>query len=290
MTTKPAETVGKKCQRSTVRRAWLYNQVFRCSSGYTYRMSPRIVGTMSVIFKDLYGEDDHETLGREFSKYWKYYDTNIPFDGLITSLVINMEEKRVGNPDLIPADTIAALQTGLMGPVASIGDVFIQAICVPLLLSIGIALCGTPEDPNIIGPLFSLISIACLIPGVSYTLWMKTYDIGESLIDRILDGGLTGLLLKGSNIVGCIVMGAMIPKYVTVTTSIAWINPEVGSNFILQTQFFDRLMPSLIPLLLTLFFLQILKKGTSVQLLTYLVMIASIVLSFLGILGNVPTV
>jgi len=289
MTTKPAASVGKKCNRSTVKKAWLFNQVFRCCNGYTYRMSARIVGTMSVIFKDLYGEDDKETLAREFSKYWKYYDTNIPFDGLITGLVINMEEKRVGNPDLIPADTIAALQTGLMGPVASIGDVFVQAIAVPLLLSIGISLCGTPEDPNIIGPLFSLISIACLIPGISYTLWMKTYDIGEGLIDRILDGGLTGLLLKGSNIVGCIVMGAMIPKYVTVTTSVAWINPEVGSSFILQTGFFDRILPSLIPLLLTLWFWRLLKKGVSVQLLTYAVMIASIVLSFLGILGDVPT-
>lgn len=165
-----------------------------------------------------------------------------------------------------------------------------QAILLPLLLSIGIALCGTPENPSFIGPVFSMVSIAICVPAITYFLWMKTYDTGQGLIEKVLEGGLTDALMKGANILGCMTLGALIPKFVNVTTSIAWIDADVGSSFRLQTDFFDAIMPGMLPLLTVFFMIFVLRKGVKSQRLMWITMIVSVILSVLGILGAVPAV
>ena len=277
-----------KLPRSVVRKAWAYNLVFRAGSGYTYSMGAREASTMGIVLSHLY--ENKEDVGRELEKYYRYYNTNIPFDGMIAGLVINMEEQRAEDPSTVSPQAIQAVQTGLMGPVGNVGDVIVQAIAIPLLLSVGIAMSGDPNDPHIIGPLFSLITISLFVPLISYFVWMKTYDFGRGLLSKILEGGLTETLLKAANVLGCMTMGALIAKYVNVTTSIAWIDEAADASFILQTDLFDALVPNLLSLLAVLMFLRFLKKGIKAQTLIWLTMAASIVLSLLGILGTPPTI
>ena len=95
--------------RSVIRKAWLYNLVFRAGGGYTYSMAAREASTMGIILSHLY--DNKEDVGRELEKYYRYYNTNIPMDGLIAGLIINMEEQRAENPDLVSPQAIQAVQT-----------------------------------------------------------------------------------------------------------------------------------------------------------------------------------
>ena len=276
-----------KLDRSTVRKAWLYNLVFRAGSGYTYSMGMRTASTMGIVLDKLY-PGNKEKVGQELAKYYRYYNTNIPFDGLISGLVITMEEKRAENPDSMPPEAITSIQTGLMGPVGNVGDTIVQAILIPLLLSIGISLCGTPENPNIIGPLFSFITISISVPLISYIIWMKTYYLGQGLIEKVVDGGLTQILLKGANILGCMSMGALIAKYVSVQTKLAWIDETVGASFIVQKQLFDAILPNMLSLITVFVMIWLLKKGIKAQNLMFATMIICIILSLLGILGAPP--
>jgi len=276
----------KKVPRSVVKKAYWYDAFFRAGGGFTYSMGIRMAASMGIILSSLY--DSKEKIGKELEKYFRYYDTNVPFNGLIMGLVISMEERRAADPSKVPAETIQALQTSLMGPVGNIGDVIQQAIIAPLVLSIGIALCGDPSNPSILGPIFSMIATATATVGISYNLWMRTYDYGDKLIGTILDGGLSDKLLKAATILGTLTMGALISKYVKVTTSVAWISDT--SSFILQRDFFDKIMPNMLSLITVFMFMKILSKGTKPSKVIWITMIAVILLAVVGVLGPVPTV
>lgn len=276
----------KRVPRKVVQKAYWYKMFFRAGGGYTYSMGVAQCAVMGIVLSHLY--DSKEKIGSELEKYCRYYDTNIPFDGLVSGVIINMEEERAANPDLVPEETIVAMQTSLMGPVGNIGDIIQQAIIAPLVLSIGISLSGDPLNPSIIGPIFSIIMTGTATVGISYLVWMKTYDLGNKLMGKMIAEGLSDKLLKAATILGTMTMGAMIPKYVGLTTSLAWISDT--SSFILQTDVFDALMPNILPLLLTLFFLRIFNKGAKPSRVMWITMIVGGILSVLGIIGAVPVV
>lgn len=276
----------KKVPRSIVRKAYWYDAFFRAGGGFTYSMAIRIAASMGIILDRLY--DTKEKVGSELAKYYRYYDTNVPFNGLIMGLLINMEEKRAADPKKVPPETIQALQTSLMGPVGNIGDIIQQAIIAPLVLSIGIALSGDPSNPSIIGPIFSMIATGTATVGISYTLWMKTYDLGDTLLTKIIDGGLSDKLLQAATILGTLTMGALISRYVNVTTSIAWISET--SEFILQRDLFDRIMPNMLSLITVFMFMRILKKGVKPSKVIWITMGIVMLLAVLGILGPVPII
>lgn len=280
------EVKSGKLPRSVVKKAYWYDAFFRAGGGFTYSMGIRMAASMGIILRSLY--DSKEKIGKELEKYFRYYDTNVPFNGLIMGLVINMEEKRAEDPSKVPAETIQALQTSLMGPVGNIGDIIQQAIIAPLMLSIGIALCGDPTNPSIIGPIFSMIGTAVCTVGISYSLWMKTYDYGDKLLGKILDGGLSDKLLKAATILGTLTMGALISNYVKVTTSVAWINET--SSFIMQKDVFDKIMPNMLSLITVFIFMKILSKGTKPSKVIWITMAIVILLSVIGILGPVPSI
>ena len=276
----------KKVPRSAVKKAYWFKMFFRGGGGYTYSMGCAACAVMSYIITALY--KDKSKIGEELDKYTRYYDTNIPFDGLVTGVLINLEEQRAANPELVPPEMIQAMQTSLMGPVGNIGDVIQQAIIAPLVLSIGISLAGDPLNPSVLGPIFSILMTGTATIGISWFVWMKTYDLGSSVIDRMIKGGLSDKLLKAAMILGCMIMGAMIPKYISVTTSVAWINET--TSFVLQTDVFDKIMPHILSLGVTLFFLSLFKRGNKPATIIWITMGVTILLSVLGILGPVPTI
>jgi PTS system mannose-specific IID component len=61
--------------------------------------------------------------------------------GVIHGAVIAMEEQRANGAD-IDDDAINSVKTGLMGPLAGIGDTISQGTVTPILLAIGIGLAG----------------------------------------------------------------------------------------------------------------------------------------------------
>ena len=76
-----------------------------------------------------------------------FYNTSPEFGGAINGAVIAMEEQRAGGADL-DDDAINSAKTGLMGPVAGIGDTITQGTVTPLLLALGISITGVPTVVN----------------------------------------------------------------------------------------------------------------------------------------------
>lgn len=281
-----ASPSGTKVPRSAVRKAYWYYQFFRGCNGYTYNMAAPMATAMGFILRPLYRAKDQ--LGEELKKYYFYFDTNVPFAGAVIGLLMGMEEKRAADPEKVPASSIPALAAGLMGSVGNIGDIIQQGIVNPLILTLSISLCGSQLAPSPLGAIFAMAATAVVTVAMSYFAWMKSYDLGDVLLNKILAKGLMDKIVKASCILGCVAMGGLMAKYVTVTTSLAWFTD--ASNFIVQTDLLDAIMPKLLAVAVTMGLLKVFKKGVSPAKVVWITMGVSLLLAVLGVFGPVPAV
>ena len=192
---------------------------------------------------------------------------------VIHGAVLSMEEERANGAD-ISDEAINAVKTGMMGPMAGIGDALDQGVIIPLVVALGISF---GQTGNLFGPLLVLIGLPIILMLIAYNCWMKGYSLGSSAITAMLAGGRMKQLIGAAGILGCTVMGGLIATSVSFKTAIAF---NIGSEaFNLQAQLFDAIMPAMLPLAVTLGVYALLRKEkfTSIQ-----IMLGMVVIGFVG--------
>jgi PTS system mannose-specific IID component len=237
--------------------------------------------SMIPIIKKLY--KTKEDISAALKRHLVFFNTQPDVGGMIHGIVIAMEEERAAGAD-ISDDAINAVKTGLMGPLAGIGDTLQQGILIPIALSIGmsIALGGniaTATTGSVLGPLIFIVLTAIGIWGGGWFLWWQGYSQGRTAVTSILKSGALNRVITGAGVLGNFIMGALVVQFVSLKTSVGFMIG--GTPFELQP-IIDSLMPNLLPLLLVLFIWWLLtKKGVSAT----TVMIVIIVV---GVLGSYP--
>ena len=90
----------------------------------------------------------------------KFYNSEVFTIGpIINGITCSMEEARA-NGENVTAKDINSVRTGLMGPVAGIGDTVMQGILFPILFGIG---CSMALDGSYLGPIFATVLIEVLV-------------------------------------------------------------------------------------------------------------------------------
>ena len=98
----------------------------------------------------------------------------------------------------------------------------------------------------------------------------------------MMSSGIINRIISGAGLMGCTVMGALVAKYVSLSTTVSF---ELTTGmFDLQANFFDALMPKLLPLLLTLLCYKLLNKGNSALRVMLYIVIGGVVLGLCGII------
>jgi len=271
------ETELKLTKKDVRRSYWLWQFFSHANYNYERMQGTSFAMAMAPILEKLYKSKDDLIKGLQ--RHLVFFNTNPNVGTLIHGAVIAMEEKRANGAE-ITDESINAVKTGLMGPLAGIGDTIDQGILIPLIVALGISLA---KDGNILGSLIVLIGLPIVLMLISYNCWMAGYRLGTDAVTTLLSGGRMKRLIGAASILGCTVMGGLISAYVTCTTKVAF---AVGqSQFDLQTQLFDAILPNLLPLAVTLGVYAVLKNGKYNSLVVMLVItVAGFVLGLLNIL------
>lgn len=201
-------------------------------------------------------QNDPEGLKEALTRHTGFYNTNPQMTCFIQGVVLAMEEEKHNNPEM-DGDSIAAVRTALIGPLAGIGDGVFWGTLRTVGLGIGVAMA---LDGNFLGPiLFWLIHN---IPHFIARKWgLKLgYEQGMNFLSGAMGNGAIQELTAAAKVVGSIVVGAMISSMVKVTTSITL---NAGSMSYPIQNLFDTLMPNLLPLLVTFGCFALMKKGVS---------------------------
>ena len=269
-----------KLSKKDVWKAFL-KWTFFSHSNYNYErlQASGILQSMSHIPEKLYPGNKEEQK-KFMQRHMSFYNTEPHFGGIINGMVLAMEEERANGADIDDA-AINKIKTGLMGPMAGIGDTLWQGTLQPIALAVGISIAS---GGNVIGALvFALIMAAVMYP-IAYFMYMKGYTTGKAGVEAILSGGKMKQLIQAASIMGATVLGSLTANYVSATSK---MKIQIGaSKLMLQTDILDKLLKGGVPLGITLLTLYLLKnkqmKSTTVMLV---LVVIGLICGITGILG-----
>ncbi len=232
---------------------------------------------MSPIIRKLYSTK--EQIAAALQRHLLYFNTEPNVGAVVHGVAAAMEEERaLGNTELTD-EAINSVKTGLMGPLAGIGDSLTQGLITPILLTLGI---GLAQDGLLLGPILYVVLITAAIVGISYVSWMQGYRWGKVAVERILRAGLLHDIMEASSAVAMSVVGALTATVVSLSTkAIIRIGPQ---QVRLQADIFDKILKGLLPLTLTMVVWWLLRKRSPLTVIVW-VFVFGLLGTWVGLLG-----
>lgn len=269
----------KKLPKKTLVKTWLWTTSTEACYNYERLQALGAANLMLTPIRELY--DTNEERVKELKKYMVFYNSEVFTVGpIINGIACSMEEAHANGENITEKD-INAVRTGLMGPVAGIGDTVMQGILFPILFGIG---CSMALDGSYLGPILSFAIFEILIFGCGYFMFMTGYKRGKTSLLKILKNGTIDRIINSFSIVGLMVVGSMAATRVTVNTPLAI---KIGEGTTTIQSVLDSLAPGLIPLGITLLVWWMLKKKINTVWIIIAIFLVGIAGYYSGILGYV---
>ena len=158
---------------------------------------------MIHIIKKLY--TTKEEISAALKRYLVFF-TGLGFIGtLIPGICASMEEQRANGAE-ITDETINSLRSGLMGPLAGIGDTVSQGILYPTAAALA---CSMAIEGNALGPILFFVIYSGAMVLLGYNMYMLGYNKGKSAVLRLLRSNMISKVTDAFSILGLMVVGAM---------------------------------------------------------------------------------
>jgi len=261
----------KLLDRNDVFQSWL-RWLFFSHSCYNWERMQGVgfAHSMTPVIKKLYKTKDD--ISAALKRHLVFFNTQPDIGGVVHGITIAMEEERAMGAD-ISDDAINSVKTGLMGPMAGIGDTIQQGIVIPIALAIGMSMA---LQGNFLGPIVFFVLVAAFVWGIGWWLYQQGYLQGRNAVTNILKGGALNRVITVAQVLGNFVLGALTVSFVSLATKIKFTIG--GTTFELQ-KVLDGLMPKMLPLLLVLLIWWLLEKK---KVSPTRIMIGIIVIAVLG--------
>ncbi|WP_122643060.1 PTS system mannose/fructose/sorbose family transporter subunit IID [Luxibacter massiliensis] len=255
----------------------LHRWIFACEASNNYERMQSLAFCYSMIpcLKKLY--KDKEQLSNALKRHLNFFNSQAIWSSPIQGMVLSMEEE-MAKTGAVSEGAITGIKTGLMGPLAGIGDTIDWGTLRLIIYSVAVTFAAEGSALGAIIPfVFPIITYFV----IAKPLWFLGYRLGRSSVANILESGWLKDLIFGSSILGMFMMGALSGSYVTLATPASFTIGE--SSFVIQ-EILDSIAPGLLPLLAVFLIYYIIKNKTQKYGRISLVIIAlAIILSLIGI-------
>lgn len=258
---------NKKLHRRIVTR-WIFNGATSLNYekyeglGYTYAMLPFI--------KENY-QDDPEQLKDSVKTHLQFFNTTPYTAPFIIGVNVGMEEEGKGES----LEAVSALKTGLMGPLAGIGDSLFVSIPWTIFgaIAANMGLSGNP-----FGVFLWLIG-SILIRWTAYPLFNLGYKSGT----KILSSMNTTLrsITNSASVLGLMVVGALAATVVKANLNLTF---KQGKLSMTGDSILNQIMPGLLPAVVVGIVYYLLGKKIKPVYVILIVLVAGVVLNALHIL------
>lgn len=226
---------------------------------------------MLPFLKRIY-KDDKKGLQDAMVDNLEFLNTTPVTSGFLMGLVLSLEENKESRT------TINGLKTALFGPLAGIGDAIFWFTLLPIVAGV----CASfASEGQIMGPILFFLTYV----GVFCTriIWTRLgYTLGVSAVEKIKKSSQT--IAKAASILGVTVIGGLMSAYLNITV-LTEIPVSDTVTISLQTGFFDKIMPKLLPVAFTFLMYYLLKKkNVNPTVLIFGTFIGAILLAMVGVL------
>ena len=271
-----AEPGRKLTKKDITKSMWIYYAGAELSNSYERLQSLVFCASMTPILKKLYSTD--EELSAALKRHLVFFNTEGILGAIIQGITISMEEQKA-NGENVTDDAITGIKTGLMGPIAGMGDAIIWAALMPILFSIFLPFAS---EGSAFGGIMPLILYPAITIVISYLLIHHGYTLGKKSIVTLRHGGKMKSIIFTANVIGLTMMGALSASYVTLSTPLEF-TVRGGSSIIVQ-DILDMVAPGILPLAAVfIIYAYLRKKGPRYTKILLTVVIVSVIASVLGI-------
>jgi PTS system mannose-specific IID component len=259
--------------KKDIRKASIRYMFMACNTfNYENQQAPAVVYGLSKVLRKIHKKD--EDYKASLNNHFNYFNTTTWMANLLLGASIAMEEK----DGIKSKNAVQAFKTGMMGPLAGVGDTLVWVLYPTIMGSISgyMALQGNPTGAII----WLLLNV------IFFFFRMKLFDMGHSSGLKLITalGDRLNIFTESASIMGLTVVGALIPSVVKMNIPIEFKTGKV--TLPIQTEILDKIMPALLPAVLTyVVYKLIASKKLSITQIIFLVIGLALVCSFFGILG-----
>ena len=178
--------------------AWNYEGMHNV--GFAYMISP--------VIKNIYKSETDRS--DALKRHLLFFNTHPYVAAPIMGVTMAMEEARANGQDIDDA-SINAVNVGMMGPLAGVGDPIFWGTLRPVL---GAFAASFALEGNILGPIiFFVVWNIIRLAFLWYTQEIG-YRQGTNIVND-LEGGLLQKVTYGASILGMFIMGVLVPRWTT---------------------------------------------------------------------------
>ncbi|AUJ30769.1 MAG: PTS system mannose/fructose/sorbose family transporter subunit IID [Liquorilactobacillus hordei] len=265
-------SMSKTLNKKDINKAAFRYMFMACNIfNYENQQGPAVVYGLEKALRKIYPKD--EEYKASLNNYFKYFNTTTWMANLLLGASLAMEEK----DGIKSLDTVQNFKTGMMGPLAGIGDTLIWVLYPTIMGSIS-AYMGLQGNPT--GAIIWLcLNIFFLF--FRFKLFSIGYNSGLKLVTAL--GDKLSVFTEAASIMGLTVVGALIPSVVKMKVGLVFQTGKV--KLPIQKEILDQIMPALLPALLTFIVYRLIaSKKLSIIKIIFLIIILALVLSYFGIL------
>lgn len=258
----------------TYLRLYITNEM---SNSYERLQALNFCITVAPHLKKWYGDRKEEYI-EALQRHLQFYNTESTIGSVICGIVLSMEEKKAKGEN-IPAEAITGIKTGLMGPMAGIGDSLVRSTLKSTILAIA---CTMALAGNVIGAFIPMIYPVIMII-VGYYMLKLGYDVGRDAVTKILRSGMFSKVIYATSILGMFMMGALSSSYVKLKTPLSF-QMENAANPVVIQDILDGILPGILPLSAVFgIYFYLSKGGQKYSALVWVLLAVSILGSVFGI-------
>lgn len=268
----------KKLTKKDLRHAYnTWSMTAEISNSYERLTALSFCNALSKPLRKLY--DNDEDYKEALKRHLQFYNSEGTVGCLIHGIVLSMEEQKA-NGENLPDEVITGIKTGLMGPIAGIGDTIIWGTIKPIIFALACTF-AMEGNPIAIVVLFTFPIICYMIGWYSMHFG---YKVGKESIMAIMKSGLINDVITGSSILGLFMMGALSSSYVKISTVLKFTMSN-AKEIVIQ-DILDQILVGILPLCAIFGIYYYFKhKGANYNKVIFFLLGMSLLGAFLGILG-----
>lgn len=256
METSMTKTESKITLRDIIKVFWRWQISCEMSNSYERMQAVGYCFAMIPVLKKLY--PNREDFIEALQRHLVFFNTEGTIGCIIVGMSVALEEEKADSGDAVTGESIVALKSALMGPVAGIGDATSQGTVKPILFTMAVT---ASASGSIVG--WFLLLLYPIIAGIySWALMLMGYRMGKDALGKLIASGWIDRIVSGASILGLFVVGGLAASNVSLNLTLKYMSNGVEQS--VQT-LLDSIVPGMLPLCLVIGLSWYLKKTKGKQ-------------------------
>ena len=222
---------------------WRWQLSCEMSNSYERMQSVAYCFAMVPVLKKLY--PDRAEFIEALQRHLVFFNTEGTIGSIILGMTVALEEEKAVSGGAVTGESIIAMKSALMGPVAGIGDTISQGTVKAIIFTLAVT---ASAGGSVVG-WFLLFAYALISGTYSWALMVAGYRMGKNALGRLIASGWIDRIISGASMLGLFVVGGLSATNVSLNLTATYVSNGVENTV---QGLLDSIVPGLLPLCLVM--------------------------------------